>query len=44
MEHGINDAAADNRRYGTKNKDTQFSADGHDNQSPDCGFNRPINP
>ena len=35
MEYGIDNTAADNSRYGTKNQDTQLSADGHDYQSPD---------
>jgi hypothetical protein len=30
MEYSIYNAATDNRRNGTKNKDTQFSADSHD--------------
>jgi hypothetical protein len=35
MEYRIDNAAADNSRYGTKNEDTQLSADGHNNQSPE---------
>ena len=41
MEYGIYDAATDDRRHGTKNKNTQFSADSHDDQSPNRGFIMP---
>jgi hypothetical protein len=44
MEYSIDNAAADNSRHGTKNQDTQLSADGHDYQSPDSVFLIPVQP
>jgi hypothetical protein len=44
MEYCIDNAAADNSRHDTKNQDTQLSANGHDDQSPDSVFLIPAQP